>query len=131
MVVGDIICPELARRRGCDGSAPFTERSEFVDALRRRPGEPARDRGPLEGLRDGALAWEEERRAGIGRGVVGLPESGDLGVGDKVGDGLPLFAIDRWFRELVRSSSPAVVMFVCEARRSGCGASDADAIFGS
>lgn len=51
---GDEILTELARR---GGATPFTECREFIEALRSRPGVPARDAGrppSARGLRGAA-----------------------------------------------------------------------------
>lgn len=118
-----MICPELARRKGgWTDSEPPTDRNELFEAFRRSPGEPARERGPLEGLREGALAWDDERRGGGCKGVIVLPDRGDLGAAEILGEAAPLLAIESCCRELVRSSSPEGLLWVCEARRSGMGA---------
>lgn len=57
----------------------MAECREFIDALRWREGELARERGPLEGLREGTRGREDDAGRGGFRGVDGVARSGDLG----------------------------------------------------
>lgn len=79
--VGDMIWPELDRRiEDWEDAAPFAECSEFIEAFLWRRGELARERGPLEELREDTCWRENELRRERGfRGVDGFTESGDLG----------------------------------------------------
>ena len=70
--VGDMICAELARRVGvAPDPAPFDERSEFIEAFRRRVGVADLESRPLEGLREGSRGEWDARRPVLLKGVVG------------------------------------------------------------